>query len=512
MDICHLKNAELEPKSRRAPWWHCRAPWWHCQRRLCSLRSFYWTGLVCVPNGCRKSNGCYCTTTRLWRTSGWCCICLHSSKIGGRSQIAQHSQVRMFRCMDTSSTTQMANILVKHWRSGGTFQTKSAGHPLAGLSRERQIEEILVDLWWEQVPNWECRFVHRKQWLFLSENVDDIKMAGKKQNMAYMWKKLMKDVDLEEPTSFLDHVYLGCTQRECNPNEIIIEEYTKMFESRISVGTTAKNTGVEKTSRKDGRMVLRRGRTRSNMRWTLLRVGKQERGAVFQSFRSLPGWPSIQVGRTWISWRIITSLLKCLYLARIGRPVILWSVNKLARGGDVTDDWQDWFQYTHHTNEFRQYCHVDNSAQHCRFGLLQDSDFAGELEDSTSTLWGGLVLSEAEHLSPSVGCARSKLLSRTVLQSLKSFRWMLDGAWMVCPLSTSGMLWLRCHVHRRVPNHQPMGQQETAREITNPSPNRRRNRDVDHLSHVDHITTNAHTSPCESQLYIFWGQRRCDQN
>ena len=57
-------------------------------------------------------------------------------------------------------------------------------------------------------------FVHRKQGLFLSVYVDDIKMAGRRQNMAPMWKKLLKNVDLEEPTSFLDHVCLGCTQRE----------------------------------------------------------------------------------------------------------------------------------------------------------------------------------------------------------------------------------------------------------------------------------------------------------
>ena len=50
----------------------------------------------------------------------------------------------------------------------------------------------------------------------------------------------MKDVDLEEPTSFFDHVYLGRTQRECEPNETIIEDYTKMFESRISSGPTEK--------------------------------------------------------------------------------------------------------------------------------------------------------------------------------------------------------------------------------------------------------------------------------
>ena len=43
----------------------------------------------------------------------------------------------------------------------------------------------------------------------LSVYVDDIKLAGKKQNIDPMWKVLNKEVDLGEPTSFLDHVYLG---------------------------------------------------------------------------------------------------------------------------------------------------------------------------------------------------------------------------------------------------------------------------------------------------------------
>ena len=63
-------------------------------------------------------------------------------------------------------------------------------------------------------------FGHRKQRLFLSVFVDAVKMAGKKQNKAPMWEKLKKNVDLDEPISFLDHVLLGCTQRECKPNEI----------------------------------------------------------------------------------------------------------------------------------------------------------------------------------------------------------------------------------------------------------------------------------------------------
>ena len=54
----------------------------------------------------------------------------------------------------------------------------------------------------------------------------------------------MKLVDLGEPT-FLDHVCLGCTQRECKPNETGIEENRNMFESRISAGATEKLLGWE---------------------------------------------------------------------------------------------------------------------------------------------------------------------------------------------------------------------------------------------------------------------------
>ena len=46
----------------------------------------------------------------------------------------------------------------------------------------------------------------------------------------------MKDVDLGEPTSFLDHVYLGCTQRECQISKDTVDNYRNMFESRISAG------------------------------------------------------------------------------------------------------------------------------------------------------------------------------------------------------------------------------------------------------------------------------------
>ena len=77
------------------------------------------------------------------------------------------------------------------------------GHPLAGLLWERQLEKILLQHVWEKVPNWECLFVHREKGLFLSDDVDAIKLAGKKQNIDPMWKLLNNEVDVGEPTSFL---------------------------------------------------------------------------------------------------------------------------------------------------------------------------------------------------------------------------------------------------------------------------------------------------------------------
>ena len=83
-------------------------------------------------------------------------------------------------------------------------------------------------------------------------------------------------------------------------------------------------------------------------------------------------------------------VLKCLYLARIGRADIPWSVNKLARSITKWTRACDkrlsrLISNIHHTCEYEQYCYVGNTATQCRLGQFQDSDFAGDLEDSNST-------------------------------------------------------------------------------------------------------------------------------
>ena len=59
-------------------------------------------------------------------------------------------------------------------------------------------------------------------------------------------------------------------------------------------------------------------------------------------------------------------VLKCLYLARIGRLDILWSVNKLARSITKWTKACDkrlnrLISYFHHIGEYKQYCHVGNT-------------------------------------------------------------------------------------------------------------------------------------------------------
>ena len=86
----------------------------------------------------------------------------------------------------------------------------------------------------KKVPNWECKFVKQARGLFLSVYVDDMKIGWKNRFFSPTCKILMKNVDLGEPTSFLDHVYLGCTQRECQMSKDIADNYRSMIESKIS--------------------------------------------------------------------------------------------------------------------------------------------------------------------------------------------------------------------------------------------------------------------------------------
>ena len=74
--------------------------------------------------------------------------------------------------------------------------------------------------------------------------------------------------------------------------------------------------------------------------------------------------------------------------------------------------------HIHHTCEYKQYCHVGNTAKQCRLGLFQDSDFAGDLEDSKSTSGGTLCsFGSGTFVSISWMCKKQTSVSQSSTES-----------------------------------------------------------------------------------------------
>ena len=211
---------------------------------------------------------------------------------------------------------------------------------------------------------------------------NDIKLAGKKQNIDPMWKLLNKEVDLGEPTSFLDHVQSGCTQRQCEISKDIVDNYRTMFESRISAGGTEKLPYSENLRISSWSYDMEGHATKCVERYCeLANKTTQQLHKVSTPCIDDHHFKEEELKSVGELSKVCSQIvLKCLYLARIGRPDILWSVNKLAR---FITKWTKacdkrlnrLISYIHHTCEYKQYCYVGNTAKQCRLGLFQDSDF-----------------------------------------------------------------------------------------------------------------------------------------
>ena len=170
-------------------------------------------------------------------------------------------------------------------------------------------------------------------------------------------------------------------------------------------------------------VVPRYGRACQELCGTILSVGKQDGSTTLQSFYSMHRWPEEMKSVGEVSQVCSQIVLNCMYLTRIGRLDILWTVNKLAR-------WiQKWTKACdkrlsylifdiHHTCEYKQYCHVGNTAKQCTLGLFQDSDFAGYFEDSKSTSGGTLCVSGSHTFVPiSWTCLKQTSVSHSSTES-----------------------------------------------------------------------------------------------
>ena len=306
MDICHLKNAELEAKHQK------------------------YKGRVVLRGDIVKDNsGSYAVFSEQGSSASQMTaakIMDITSRLPGcdgqaADAVSAYTQVKMEDAhkllkIPKSECPDIWIRLPRHkwpksWSSMEDpvvpIERNLYGHPLAGLLWERQFEKVLLKHGWEKITNWECLFVHREKGLFLSVYVDDIKLAGKKHNIDPMWKVLNEEVDLGEPTSFLDHVYLGCTQRQCEISKDIVDNYRTMFESQISAGGVEKLPFSSKSSYFF--MVLWHGGSCKEVCGAILWVGQQDDATTLQSIYSMHRWPPLQGGRIEICVRIVRSVL-----------------------------------------------------------------------------------------------------------------------------------------------------------------------------------------------------------
>ena len=74
----------------------------------------------------------------------------------------------MSRHLDSSTTTQMAKIMVQYGRPVVPLERNLYGHPLAGLLCERQFEKVLLKHGWEKIPNGNVSlYIVKKDYFYL---------------------------------------------------------------------------------------------------------------------------------------------------------------------------------------------------------------------------------------------------------------------------------------------------------------------------------------------------------
>ena len=336
MDICHIKNAELEPKLQK-----------YKGRVVLIVKDDSGAYAVFPEQG---SSASQMTAAKVMdviaRLPG--CAGQAADAVSAYTQVKLEDAPKLLKIPKSDCPDVWIRLPRHKWPKSWSrmedpvvpLERNLYGHPLAGQSWERHFEKILLRHGWEKVSKWECLFVSkfpksecpdvwlrlpRHKWpkscenwrsrgtswtklvrssfcriavgktirrsfirtsigensefgmyvrssetrvLLIGIRVNDIKMAGKKQNMAPMWKKLMKNVDIDEPTSFLDRVYFGCTQRECKPHKSL--NNIRRCLSHVFLLEQQKITGEAEISRTNCSVVLRHGGTCSKMRWGIL--------------------------------------------------------------------------------------------------------------------------------------------------------------------------------------------------------------------------------------------------
>ena len=206
MDICHLKNAELEAKHQK-----------YKGRDVLRGDIVKDDSGSCAVFTEQGSSASQVTAAKVMETITRLpgCAGQAADAVSAYTQVKMEDAPKLLKIPKSECADIWIRLPRHKWPKSLSsmedpvvpLERNLYGHPLAGLSWERQFEKILLKYGWEKVSNWECLFVHREKGLFLSVYVDDIILAEKKQNIDPMWKVLNKEVDLGEPISLIMYTW-----------------------------------------------------------------------------------------------------------------------------------------------------------------------------------------------------------------------------------------------------------------------------------------------------------------
>ena len=234
-------------RSSRTPRWRCRG-WFRFIRRI------YWTRIISFTNDGSKSNGREIsrqdkqqTQYQLTPRSEWKMLHLY-----WRSK-NQNVQIKGYVYQNTNGQDHgpawKIQTFLLHEICTVTLRQDcyGKGNSRIFFKKKKVGEKFQIGNVYSLTEKIDCSC--REKGLFLSVYVDDIELAGKKQNLDPMLNIFMKEVDLGDPTSILDHVYFGSTHRECKTSKDIADNYRDLFKSRMSAGAKEKLLYSEKNRR-----------------------------------------------------------------------------------------------------------------------------------------------------------------------------------------------------------------------------------------------------------------------
>ena len=303
----------------------------------------------------------------------------------------------------------MAQIMVQYGRPSRSSWTESVRSSFGRTIMGKAIWENPIEIrLGGRCPIGNVYSLTLEKGLFLSVYVDDIKLAGKKQNISptwkYYWKTLIWENQHHSSTMFV---------------WVALKEDVRLARILWIITEICSNQGFPPGLRKNYQEqkpwwnLMPKRYLHGPMTWKVTQRNACERYCEFanqtteqlykvttpcmddhqsKEEENMDQWQNYLLFARTLFWNV--------FFSHVLVDWYLWSVNKLARAVTKWTKACDkrvalLISYIHHTCEYRQYCHVGNTAKQCRLGLFKDFDFAGDFEESKSTSGGILCFSEA---------------------------------------------------------------------------------------------------------------------